>query len=267
VAEENLVAEEKTMNDRTVPRRPELVCPAGTPTSLRTAVDAGADTVYCGLQNATNARNFPGLNFSPDELRKSVDYARARGGKVLLAVNTFPPAGQFQLWKDAVGIAASVSVDAIIVADIGVAAYASREYPQLRLHLSVQAGASSPEAIRFHVEEFGIKRVVTAAYSDRRRDCRYSPADSLRDRSVRIWKYRNDGRRPLQPDKLRDRHFDQYGRRVFARGRGPLSRRHADNTPGVVRHRSIWLRRKRRLSDHLQGTIFLLGPAAALLRL
>jgi len=51
-------------------------------------------------------------------------------------------------------------VDAIIVADMGVAAFAASEYPQLRLHLSVQAGASSPEAIRFHCEEFNIKRVV-----------------------------------------------------------------------------------------------------------
>src|SRR5262245_30088430 len=148
------------MSDDIVPRRPELVCPAGTPASLRTAVDAGADAVYCGLQNATNARNFPGLNFSPQELRKSVEYAHARGAKVLLAVNTFPPAGRFQLWKDAIELAASSAVDAIIVADMGVAAYASQNFPQLRLHLSVQAGASSPEAIRFHCEEFGIKRVV-----------------------------------------------------------------------------------------------------------
>ena len=51
-------------------------------------------------------------------------------------------------------------MDAIIVADMGVAAFAASEYPQLRLHLSVQAGASSPEAIRFHCEEFNIKRVV-----------------------------------------------------------------------------------------------------------
>ena len=148
------------MNDDTVPRRPELVCPAGTSASLRTAVDAGADAVYCGLQNETNARNFPGLNFSPAELQKSVAYAHARGAKVLLAVNTFPPAGKFQLWKDAIDVAVACAVDAIIVADMGVAAYASRNFPQLRLHLSVQAGASSPEAIRFHCEEFGIRRVV-----------------------------------------------------------------------------------------------------------
>ena len=52
---------------------PELVCPAGTPASLRAAVDAGAGAVYCGFQNATNARNFPGLNFTPDELKSSLE--------------------------------------------------------------------------------------------------------------------------------------------------------------------------------------------------
>lgn len=140
--------------------RPELVCPAGTPASLRTAIEAGADAVYCGLCNATNARNFPGLNFSAAELENAVDFAHARGGKVLLAVNTFPPAGQFGLWREAVDTAAQLGVDAVIVADLGVADYAARTYPTLRLHLSVQAGASSPEAIGFYCEEFGIKRVV-----------------------------------------------------------------------------------------------------------
>ena len=44
--------------------------------------------VYCGFQNATNARNFPGLNFSPKELEKAVDYAHQRGAKVLLAASS-----------------------------------------------------------------------------------------------------------------------------------------------------------------------------------
>jgi putative protease len=141
-------------------RKPELVCPAGTPAALRAAVDAGADAVYCGLQNETNARNFPGLNFTSDELAQSVAYAHARNAKVLLAVNTFPPAGRFPIWQQAIDLAARSKVDAAIVADIGVADYAAREHPELRLHLSVQAGASSPEAIRFYCDEFGIKRVV-----------------------------------------------------------------------------------------------------------
>src|SRR5690606_23702449 len=66
---------------------PELICPAGTPATLRAAVDAGADAVYCGFQNATNARNFSGLNFTPDEMQAAVGYAHARGAKVLLALN------------------------------------------------------------------------------------------------------------------------------------------------------------------------------------
>ena len=42
---------------------PELVCPAGSLRSLQLAVDAGADAVYMGLKDVTNARNFAGLNF------------------------------------------------------------------------------------------------------------------------------------------------------------------------------------------------------------
>jgi putative protease len=141
-------------------QRPELVCPAGTPAALRTAVDAGADAVYCGLQNETNARNFPGLNFTSGEIEQAVAYAHTRRAKVLLAVNTFPPAGRFDLWRQAIDLAAIVGVDAVIVADMGVADYAARTHPNLRLHLSVQAGASSPEAIRFYCEEFNVKRVV-----------------------------------------------------------------------------------------------------------
>ena len=144
----------------TSPHKPELVCPAGTPASLRVAVDSGADAVYCGLQNATNARNFPGLNLTPDELEKSIEYAHLKGTKVLIALNTFPPAGQFSLWSDAVDLAHSLNADAIIVADIGVANYAKSKYPDLRLHLSVQAGAPSIEAIKFYTEEFDVKRVV-----------------------------------------------------------------------------------------------------------
>ncbi|WP_193175352.1 ubiquinone anaerobic biosynthesis protein UbiU [Oricola nitratireducens] len=140
--------------------KPELVCPAGTPAALRTAVDAGADAVYCGLANETNARNFAGLNFTPQALEQSIAYAHDRGAKVLLAVNSFATSPRAQLWFDAVDLAARLRADAVIVADIGVASYAVSRYPGLRLHLSVQAGASSPEAIRYYCEEFGISRVV-----------------------------------------------------------------------------------------------------------
>jgi len=141
-------------------QRPELVCPAGTPAAMRTAVEAGADAVYCGFQNATNARNFPGLNFTPDELERSIAHAHEHGTKVLLAINTFPPAGKVDLWREAIDLGARLGVDAYIVADIGVADYIAHNHPDIRLHLSVQAAASSPEAINWYCREFGVKRVV-----------------------------------------------------------------------------------------------------------
>ncbi|HRY06911.1 MAG TPA: peptidase U32 family protein [Hyphomicrobiaceae bacterium] len=138
----------------------ELVCPAGTPSALRTAVDAGADAVYCGFRDETNARNFPGLNFTPDELAQGVAYAHQRGTKVLVAINTFARAGDTQLWHRAVAQAVEAGADAIIVADLGVLGWASRNYRDQRLHLSVQAAAATPAAIRFYVERYGVKRVV-----------------------------------------------------------------------------------------------------------
>jgi putative protease len=138
----------------------ELVCPAGTPAALRTAVDAGADSIYCGFRNATNARNFPGLNFTPEELEASVAHAHARGAKVLLALNTYPPAGKVDLWREAAAQGVRAGVDAFIVADMGVARHIAETHPGARLHLSVQAAASSPEAIRYYCSHFGVQRVV-----------------------------------------------------------------------------------------------------------
>ncbi len=104
-------------------RIPELVCPAGNLPALKTAVDNGADTVYMGLKDATNARNFPGLNFDMKSAREGVAYAHARGRNVLMAINTFAQAGQVERWHAAVDTAADLGADAIIVADPAIMAY------------------------------------------------------------------------------------------------------------------------------------------------
>lgn len=140
--------------------RLELVCPAGTPASLRAAVDAGADAVYLGFRDETNARNFPGLNFSREELRTGLAYAHRRGCRVFVAINTFPRAGGLEPWHRAIDDAAALGVDAILLADIGLLEFAARRHPDLRRHLSVQASASNVDAIRFYHEAFAIRRVV-----------------------------------------------------------------------------------------------------------
>jgi putative protease len=138
----------------------ELVCPAGTPAALRAAVDGGADVVYLGFRDETNARNFPGLNFDRAECGEGIAYAHARGCKVYVAINTFPKAGDPGPWHGAVDAAACLGADALILADIGLLDYATKHHPDLRRHLSVQASASNEDAIRFYHQAFGVRRVV-----------------------------------------------------------------------------------------------------------
>jgi putative protease len=139
---------------------PDLVCPAGSLPALKAAVDNGADAVYLGYKNDTNARNFAGLNFDAKSMAEGVRYAHAKGREVLMAINTFPQAGRTADWHAAVDGAVDQGVDAIILADIGLLDYATRKHPQQRLHLSVQGSATSYEAINFCQREFGVRRAV-----------------------------------------------------------------------------------------------------------
>ncbi|MDO5638773.1 MAG: peptidase U32 family protein [Neisseria sp.] len=143
-----------------MPKIPELVCPAGNLPALKTAVDSGADTVYMGLKDATNARNFPGLNFDMKSAAEGIAYAHARSRHVLMAINTFAQAGNVPQWQKAVDTAAELGVDAMIVADPALMAYACERHPNLRLHMSVQGSATNYEAINLMKELFGIRRVV-----------------------------------------------------------------------------------------------------------
>ncbi|MGF7177421.1 ubiquinone anaerobic biosynthesis protein UbiU [Azospirillum doebereinerae] len=138
----------------------ELICPAGTPAALRAAVDAGADSVYCGFRDETNARNFPGLNFSPTEMAEGVAYAHRRGRSLFVAINTYPAASNPAPWHRAVDQAAEFGADAVILADLGLLDYAARRHPRLRLHLSVQASAANADAVALYRDVFGVRRVV-----------------------------------------------------------------------------------------------------------
>ncbi len=138
----------------------ELICPAGNLPSLRAAINNGADAVYIGFRNSTNARNFPGLNFSPDEAIEGLHYAKKSGKRIFLAVNTYATPESWKEAVDTIDTAAEIGVDALILADMGLMQYASHSHPDLRLHLSVQGSATNRHAIAFYHERFDIKRVV-----------------------------------------------------------------------------------------------------------
>ncbi len=138
----------------------ELLCPAGNLPALKAAVDNGADAVYIGFKDATNARHFAGLNFNEKKLLQAADYVKQHCRKLHIAINTFAHPENQPLWYRAVDKCAELGADAVIIADIATLEYAARRHPQLELHLSVQASATNLEAINFYRESFGIKRVV-----------------------------------------------------------------------------------------------------------
>lgn len=138
----------------------QLVCPAGNYPSAKAAIDHGADAIYIGFKDETNARHFAGLNFNEKSLAKTLDYAKQKQRKVYIAINTYPQNAHWARWKAAVDSAADLGADAIIVADIGVLNYASQRHPDLPRHLSVQGSATNVEALNFYHQHFAIQRAV-----------------------------------------------------------------------------------------------------------
>ncbi|MDX5407855.1 peptidase U32 family protein [Rheinheimera sp.] len=137
----------------------ELLCPAGSMPALKAAIEHGADAVYIGLKDDTNARHFAGLNFDEAKLKEAVRFVHLHGKKLHVAINTFAHPDNYRRWQHAVELAANAGADVLILADIAMLAYAAERFPHIERHLSVQASATNAAAINFY-RQFGISRVV-----------------------------------------------------------------------------------------------------------
>ncbi len=138
----------------------ELLCPAGNLPALKAAVDNGADAVYIGLKDDTNARHFAGLNFTEKRLQEAQEYTHRHQRKLHVAINTFAHPDGFARWQRAVDTAAQGGADVLILSDPAMLEYATERYPQVERHVSVQASATNEAAIRFYQRHFAVSRVV-----------------------------------------------------------------------------------------------------------
>ncbi|TCV99056.1 ubiquinone anaerobic biosynthesis protein UbiU [Biostraticola tofi] len=138
----------------------ELLCPAGNLPALKAAIDHGADAVYIGLKDDTNARHFAGLNFTDKRLQEAREYVHRYRRKLHIAINTFAHPDGFSRWQRAVDMAAQSGADALILADPAMLEYAASRYPDIERHVSVQASATNEAAIRFYQQNFDVARVV-----------------------------------------------------------------------------------------------------------
>ena len=130
-----------TATSRHTRRRPEVLAPAGNLRSLKTAVDFGADAVYCGGK-AFGMRSAP-KNFTLEDFEEGARYAHKHGARVYVTCNILPHNDEVAAMREYIGQLAEVGVDALIVTDIGIMMDARRIAPKLELHVSTQAGVTN----------------------------------------------------------------------------------------------------------------------------
>ena len=138
-------------------KNPELLSPVGDFECLKAAVQNGANAVYLGA--ASFSARAKATNFAGEELFEAIKYAKLRNVAVHLALNTLIKNEEF---NDAVNLAVEAynnGVDAIIIQDLGLAAYLRKYYPEIPIHGSTQMTVHNLEGV-LQLEKLGFSRVV-----------------------------------------------------------------------------------------------------------
>lgn len=138
-------------------KKVELLAPVGDFECLKAAVQNGADSVYFGA-NSFSARAFAN-NFDSDELQKAIQYAKIRGVKTNLTLNTLIKDDEFESAINLAKEAYQFGIDAIIVQDLGLAKKLIEMFPDLPIHASTQMTVHNLNGA-LELQDLGFKRVV-----------------------------------------------------------------------------------------------------------
>ena len=125
----------------------EIMAPVGSYESLMAAIQAGANSVYFGIDKL-NMRSRSASNFSTEDLRKIVKICQENNVKSYLTVNTVIYNDDIELMHEIVDTAKEVNVSAIIAADVAVMLYAFEK--GVEVHLSTQLNIANVEALKFY---------------------------------------------------------------------------------------------------------------------
>ncbi|HEY0666482.1 MAG TPA: tRNA 5-hydroxyuridine modification protein YegQ [Gallionella sp.] len=138
-------------------KAPELLLPAGTLDKMRTAYAYGADAVYAGQPRySLRARN---NEFKLEELRTGIEEAHALGKKLFVASNLMPHNAKVKTYMADMQPVIEMQPDALIMADPGLIAMVRERWPEMQVHLSVQANTVNYAAVKFW-KSLGLTRVI-----------------------------------------------------------------------------------------------------------
>ncbi|MBB5192687.1 putative protease [Silvimonas terrae] len=138
-------------------RAPELLLPAGNLAKLRTAYDFGADAVYAGLPRySLRARN---NDFRLEQLATGIEEAHARGKQLFVAANVLPHNAKVKTFVADMAPVIAMKPDALIMADPGLIMLVREAWPDMPIHLSVQANTVNYAGVKFW-QSLGLTRVI-----------------------------------------------------------------------------------------------------------
>jgi putative protease len=138
-------------------KKPELLSPAGSMKSLRHALAFGADAVYAGQPRySLRVRN---NEFHGNTLSKGIQEAHQRGKQFFLTVNTMPRNSKVKTFVDDLTPVIELKPDALIMADPGLIMIVRERWPEMPIHLSVQANTVNYAGVQFW-QSIGIKRII-----------------------------------------------------------------------------------------------------------
>ena len=127
-------------------KKVEIMSPVGSYEALYAAIDAGADSVYFGVEGL-NMRSRSANNFTIEDLKNIADIASQNGVKTYLTLNTIVYDSELDYMREILNAAKQSGVSAVIAADLAVISYARSI--NLEVHLSTQCNITNREAVKF----------------------------------------------------------------------------------------------------------------------
>ena len=138
-------------------KTPELLLPAGSLDKMRAAYDFGADAVYAGQPRySLRARN---NEFRLEQIQTGIEEAHARGKKFFVTSNLLPHNDKVRTYLRDIAPVIALKPDALIMADPGLIMMVREQWPEVAIHLSVQANTMNWAAVKFW-QKVGVARII-----------------------------------------------------------------------------------------------------------
>ncbi|MEN9887126.1 MAG: hypothetical protein RL758_1704, partial [Pseudomonadota bacterium] len=138
-------------------KAPELLLPAGSLAKMRAAYDFGADAIYAGQPRySLRARN---NEFKLEQIGQGIAEAHQRGKKFFVTSNLIPHNDKVRTYLRDIEPVIALKPDALIMADPGLITMVREKWPEVPIHLSVQANTTNWATVKFW-QKIGVTRII-----------------------------------------------------------------------------------------------------------